>query len=54
MPGRTIMKITPLFVVLLFVTALSNAVYAESGEGGGTQGANDEPDCDYASSVNPL
>jgi hypothetical protein len=41
-------------MVLLFITALSNAVYANQGEEGGAQGANDEPDCDYASSVNPL
>ena len=48
------MKITRLFMVLLFIAALSNAVYAEPGEGGGTQGTNDEPDCDYASVVKPL
>ena len=48
------MKITRLVMVLLFITALSNTVYAEQGAGGGAQGTDDEPDCDYATMVKPL
>jgi hypothetical protein len=41
-------------MVLLFITALSNALYAGQVEEGGTQGTNDESECDHTSVVNSL
>jgi hypothetical protein len=48
------MKIIRLFMVLLFITASSSALYAGQSAEGGTQGGNEEPDCDYALVVNTL
>jgi len=41
------MKISGLLMVLLFVSALSNALYAAKAEKVGEQGSSPESDCDY-------
>jgi hypothetical protein len=48
------MKIIRLSMVLLFITASSNALYAGESAEGGSQGGNDEPDCDHALVINTL
>ena len=48
------MKIIRLSMVLLFITASSNALFAGQSVEGGDQGGNDEPDCDYALVINTL
>ena len=48
------MKIIRLFMVLLFITTSSNALYAGQSVEGGAQGGNDEPDCDHALVINAL
>ena len=48
------MKIIRLSMVLLLITASSNALYAGQSAEDGSQGGNDESDCDHALVINAL
>ena len=41
------MRFSRLFMILLLIATVPNAVYAGQSDKNGTKGTNDEPECDY-------